>query len=190
MLKIFKSKRRKGVTLVEIIIVIVIIAVLTGIGFWAGASAQESGKQSVALTDLRTFGTMATQMLYEHPQLMTASSITTADGEKILNKYLGEESTFSNGESEKTDAWGNPYEVMFSTADRESGKQEFYVTIYSAGKNGEITTTSLDNDDCGIVVALSDGAVITEMFGFKDSEYDHSSHDLSKIIVNKGTYAS
>lgn len=184
------GKKRKGVSLVEIIVVIIIIAILAAATFLGGGSSQKSAKQAVALSDLDSFKTMASQMLYEHPQLALKSSVTQSEGEKLFNKYLGDTLAFSSGESEKLDPWGKPYEVMFSTTVRNSGKQEFYVTLYSAGANGVIDTTHLDDDDCGIIVALSDGAVISEDFGFKSSEFDHQSHDVSKIIIGKGTYTS
>lgn len=63
------NKKRKGFTLVELVVVILIIAVLAAIAFMGGATAIRQSRESRVQSDLKNFGTYVQDMLYDNPNL-------------------------------------------------------------------------------------------------------------------------
>ena len=63
------NKNRKGFTLVEIVVVILIIAILTGAVFLGGATVVKQSREAKVKTDLRNMATYVQDMMYDNPEL-------------------------------------------------------------------------------------------------------------------------
>ena len=179
-----KLEKRKGFTLVEMVIALLIIGILTAIAFFGGAQLIASARDSRVTSDLRSFDTAIKQMLLENPELMNAEN--TDGAEDLLNRYLSEELKITSGESEKTDPWGKKYKVSYSNTARAGGS-EFYVMVVSSGENVTIDTSTLEKDDMGLTVQLKDGAVRSETFGLKASSFDRTGKNLAEIVIGSAT---
>lgn len=164
----------------EMIIVMLVSVILLTSVFVGGNAMIDSANLTVAQNDLRSFEIAAQQTLMEHLDLQTITDTTKATG--IFNQYLSEEMKITGGKSAKKDPWKNTYNVSFSTAAR-SGGNEFYIMVVSSGKNGSLTTTKLEKDDCGIIIRLKDSEITSEMFGFKNSEFSRIDKNLNEIVL-------
>ena len=136
------NKNRKGFTLVEIVVVILIIAILTGAVFLGGATVVKQSREAKVKTDLRNMATYVQDMMYDNPELQFASkfsagggtaynastkSLTAPDKDNatgalnaltLLNKdYLTADFQMSAKDGaddiETIDAWKNPYLFSF-----------------------------------------------------------------------------
>lgn len=64
-------------------------------------------------------------------------------------------------EATKTDAWDNPYYVIFDCGERhEAGQSDFFITVVSAGPNAQTNVgANIESDDIFLLVQYSDGDV-------------------------------
>lgn len=184
MKNILKAKKRKGFTLIEMVIALLIIGIVTAIAFFGGEQLIASARDARVTSDFRSFDIAIKQMLLENPDLMSVEN--TDDSEALLNKYLSEELRITGGKSSKKDPWGESYQVSFSTASRDGGS-EFYVMVVSGGENVTIATDALEGDDLGLTVILRDGNVRSETFGLKSSNFDRAGKKLTEIVVGKAS---
>lgn len=184
MKNVLKLKRRKGFTIIEMVIALLIIGIITAIAFFGGGQLIASARDARVTSDFRSFDVAIKQMLLENPDLM--SSENTDNSETLLNKYLSEELQITSGKSSKKDPWGELYQVSFSTASRDGGS-EFYVMVVSGGENVTIVIDALEDDDLGLIVSLKDGNVRSETFGLKSSEFDRTGKKLTGIVVGKAS---
>lgn len=211
------KKARKGFSLVELVIAILIIAVLVAAVFAGGSIIIRNSQISRTESDLHNFSIAMETVLnenpyvanikadgtYDYPQYIAtlgADNAITKEGKLVtaLNKLLAEDYKLktdkvavtdshqyrvmnpgeaSTGyvilESKKTDAWGNPYFVVLDYTDKHDGVSEFYITVVSAGPDGQTTigTTNTDynKDDVICVAQYSDGSVASGIYNKADA---------------------
>lgn len=174
----FKNKKKKGFTLIEILVVVLIIGVLfIALVPKIGSStlkAQETGVK----TRFNEFRTASTMLLKEHAgfgKIMNADN----DLETIviyLNDYLDPAVQFDNTtiqgqycNSYAKDPWNNAYRLHVS-ADHDTG--EGTITFMSYGPDGRVVNAeSFDKDAVGadyvLSVAYDDGLVIVNGDGIE-----------------------
>ena len=183
-------KKRKGFSLIELIVVILIIAILALAVFAGGSAAIKKSQIARTTSDLHNFSIAIESAMNETPSVanITAESGMTGTIVKAVNDNLsadyqlhratakatgnlqliqGTADTFVVYESDKTDAWGNPYYVVFDATERHSaGISEFYVTVVSAGPNAQTNisrkdtdVTGIEADDLFLLVQYTDGDV-------------------------------
>ena len=177
-------RARKGFSLVELVVVILIIAILAVAVFAGGSAVIKNAQVSRTTSDLHNFSVAVESFMNEHPEL--ANQYDNTGFATLVNKLSGNLSadyhidptdindapstniTLANGsanylgiyKSDKTDAWGNPYYVLFDCGERNTGKSEFYITVVSAGPNARTELGgTIDSDDIYLLVQYSDGNV-------------------------------
>jgi len=143
------QKKRKGFSLIELIVVILIIAILALAVFAGGSAAIKKSQIARTTSDLHNFSIAVEAAMNETPSVanITAESGMTGTIVKAVNDNLpadyqlhraaakptgnlqliqgttdtqGKTDTFVVYESDKTDAWGNPYYVVFDATERHS----------------------------------------------------------------------
>ncbi len=95
------QKARKGFTLVELLIVIIIIGILAGAMMLVAGTSRDSAEASKIISDLRTVKTAALMLITEDPTIDNDKweGIKTDTGmQNLLNKYLDRPIDFSNYE--------------------------------------------------------------------------------------------
>lgn len=158
-------KRKKGFTLVEILVVIVIIGLLFAIFVpridFASNSARETGVKS----DFRSFELAAEQLMRENAGLgkhETVAKLCAANGG--LNLYLDDALKFSTtGSSLQNDPWNKPYTVQLvgSAANQNNGG----IIFLSGGKDGNIDGTN----DFAMATVYVNGVISSETTGFSSN---------------------
>ena len=142
-MKSIKSQKR-GFSLVELVIVVLIIAVLATVIFVGGGATIAKARESRAESDLYNYEVAAKDYLSSFGSKVVRLSKSTAedDYKKVVdayNEYLGksyyldaESSAPSTGniyssdtsihafKTNKLDPWGNPYYVMFDATPRNT----------------------------------------------------------------------
>ncbi|MDD4698791.1 MAG: prepilin-type N-terminal cleavage/methylation domain-containing protein [Oscillospiraceae bacterium] len=158
-------KRKKGFTLVEILVVIVIIGLLFAIFVpridFASNSARETGVKS----DFRSFELAAEQLMRENAGLSkheTVAKLCAANGG--LNLYLDDALKFSTtGSSSQNDPWNKPYTVQLvgSAANQNNGG----IIFLSGGKDGSLDGTN----DFAMATVYVNGVISSETSGFSSN---------------------
>ena len=187
-----KRKQRKGFSLVELVVVILIIAILAVAVFAGGSAAIKKSQVSRTTSDLHNFSIAIESAMNETPKVanMNAEADFTpivnavkanlpadyalgdapiaADisGNTVVKAGTASTGTYAIYQSAKTDAWDNPYYVIFDATERHNaGISEFYITVVSAGPNAQTTITSdasdkgIEADDIFLLVQYTDGDV-------------------------------
>jgi prepilin-type N-terminal cleavage/methylation domain-containing protein len=194
-------KKRKGFSLVELVVVILIIAILAVAVFAGGSAAIKKAQVSRTTSDLHNFSVAIEAAINETPSVANMDTeanfdpIISAVNSNLSADYQLERLTVdSTGnlvthqsvlspandaaktgnyviyKSAKTDAWDNPYYVIFDATERHNkGISEFYITVVSAGPNAQTTIASTANtgtdgkgieaDDIFLLVQYTDGDV-------------------------------
>ena len=213
----FKTrKQRKGFSLVELVVVILIIAILAVAVFAGGSAVIKKSQVSRTTSDLHNFSVAVEAFLNETPSVANMSSYKDMSDKKVLDSLnaglaedyklslltgaeTGENITTTSGapsdtdkyfiaKSAKTDAWDNPYYVVFDTVDRNgSGKSDFFITVISAGPDaktavdgaigGSNTIASGKADDVFLLVQYTDGDVTAVTY--------NCASDAEKIVTNQ-----
>ncbi len=213
----FKTrKQRKGFSLVELVVVILIIAILAVAVFAGGSAVIKKSQVSRTTSDLHNFSVAVEAFLNETPSVANMSSYKDMSDKKVLDSLnaglaedyklslltgaeTGGNITTTNGapsdtdkyfiaKSAKTDAWDNPYYVVFDTVDRNgSGKSDFFITVISAGPDaktvvdgaigGSNTLASGKADDVFLLVQYTDGDVTAVTY--------NCASDAEKIVTNQ-----
>lgn len=156
MAKRLANKQRKGFSLVELVVVILIIAILAAAIFLGGATVINQARESQVKSDLRNMATYVQDMLYENPDLQYHSKFAAGEGftydpttktftyasetdatkenmevmTKLLNaNYLTAD--FQLGEV--TDAWDNPYLFSYDqTVSQATGETSSCIVVISS----------------------------------------------------------
>lgn len=213
----FKTrKQRKGFSLVELVVVILIIAILAVAVFAGGSAVIKKSQVSRTTSDLHNFSVAVEAFLNETPSVANMSSYKDMSDKKVLDSLnaglaedyklslltgaeTGGNITTTNGapsdtdkyfiaKSAKTDAWDNPYYVVFDATDRNSnGKSDFFITVISAGPDaktdvdgvigGSNTLASGKADDVFLLVQYTDGDVTAVTY--------NCASDAEKIVTNQ-----
>ncbi|MDD4700534.1 MAG: prepilin-type N-terminal cleavage/methylation domain-containing protein [Oscillospiraceae bacterium] len=158
-------KRKKGFTLVEILVVIVIIGLLFAIFVpridFASNSARETGVKS----DFRSFELAAEQLVRENAGLgkhETVGKLCAANGG--LNLYLDDALKFTTaGVSAQNDPWNKPYTVQLvgAAVNQNNGG----IIFLSGGKDGAID----GNNDFAMATVCINGVISSETSGFSSN---------------------
>lgn len=114
-MKRMANKQRKGFTLVELVVVILIIAILAAAIFLGGATVIKQAREAQVKSDLRNMATYVQDMLYENPQLQYHQDFY--DGEFFT--YDANDKKFS-GESNVAGGTGDGAEIDKGTAEDSS----------------------------------------------------------------------
>ena len=162
------SVTKKGFTLVEILVVIVIIGLLFMVFVpridFASNSARETGVKS----DFRSFSLAAEQLMRENAGVSKHSTLATlcASGGGI-NQYLDSALQFdTSGVSSQGDPWNQKYslQLVLQTGAGANANNGALIFI-SGGKDGKIDGTG----DYTMGVAFANGAIISETTGFSSN---------------------
>lgn len=79
--KRMSNKQRKGFTLVELVVVILIVAILAAAIFLGGATIIKQARERQVQNDLKNFGTYVQDMLYDNPDLQYYKGTMTSGNE-------------------------------------------------------------------------------------------------------------
>lgn len=181
MKKLIKNKltsmtKRKGMTLIEVMVVLVIIAILSVAVFIGGNTYINKSREASVKEDFGSFELAIQTMMLENNKYAT-NGIDGAHEDliKLMNVYLADElhiSGTSNSDtfSVKEDAWSNQYKVVFNA---DSTDTEFKVHIISYGPDSITSSTSgnIDENDLMMVVELQKGQITTAYTGFSEENY-------------------
>lgn len=118
-------KMRKGFTLVELLIVIVIIGVLAAAMLLSTGSATASAKASTIISDLRSMKS-AILLLYADSMdnMPTAASLITNAGAVGLKKYIDNAEKYKTDAGYKIEEAGGKWYVSYDTDKLGSDKGE------------------------------------------------------------------
>ena len=90
-------------------------------------------------------------------------------------------------ESNKRDAWDNPYYIILDCADRHEGASDFFITVISAGQNSmAVIGGNIDSDDLMLVTQYSNGEITSRTFDVSEiGDVDTGVKEL-KVTGNSG----
>ena len=167
------TTKRKCFNLVELLFVMLAIAILIVVSFFGGQKYFNQAKITQVQNDFHNIEISITQMLYEHPSLITEKSTDTgfaAERLAQINRYLPEKLQASGAAVpfalSTQDPWAKDYRVYFYT---DNTNAEFFtIAIVSNGPNAKAHTDdgTLEADDLVLVVRLKDAQVRSEYYGF------------------------
>lgn len=189
-------KKRKGMTLVELLGVMVVIAILSVIAIGGISAARDNANVTSVISDMRTFENSVKQMLMIHPEVMKFVYNKPANAAETMVKYLNEQTEeqwdfeFIGGGTDefgtqittnnnsgaiatttiKRDAWGNAYTLYIYFDD--------LATTYRSKEDG---VNLVNSDSCVYMVIASPGKNSTGVgLGADGNNYDA----MSKKIVD------
>ena len=189
---------KNGFSLVELIVVILIIAILAVAVFAGGSAAIKKAHIAKATSDLHNFQIAVEMTLNESPQVANIAAptkkaqlegimdalndnlaadykLTAVDGTLTGNITKDvpttEDTNYIICQSDKTDAWGNPYFVIIDRAERGgSSASEFYMTAVTAGPNAILHLDgAIDVDDVFSLTSYADGDVISATYNMAEA---------------------
>lgn len=174
-MKKFFKQVRKGFSLVELLIAVVVLGILGAMLLAAGTAAQTKARVAVASNDIDsvrnavyTAFTMKTSFMQMHDSEATFKSIVEAINAELDENWewepIGGGASYpaSSGAVAQTkvqrDPWGNPYTMYIYTDD--------WTTTYASGRGGsggtgtiadQMNTPLVDADSCIYLVIASAG---------------------------------
>ncbi len=156
MRKLVRSQR--GMTLIELLIVVAIIGVLSTIVIWNYRRALEVSKQKRTMSDIRAVAVAWEQYAIDHQSYFPAAAYSFPSPVLIPDLRNALQPTYIR-HLPAVDAWNHPMEYGYETGD--NGLGEAYA-IRSLGRDGVVDpnyeTTRTDDFDCDIV--YSNGAFV------------------------------
>ncbi len=175
MKNLLKKSRKKGFTLVEVLVVIVVIGLLFMVFVpridFASNSARETGVKS----DFRSFSLAAEQVLRENAGLAFVSNTTAGDTgkteiEEKLNNYLDNALQFTSGTCNQKDPWHQSYKLYTnSKKDTNNGSLTFVCTGRNTTASVTAVAAAAAGDDFVITVTYKDGVINTWTDGFSSN---------------------
>lgn len=203
-----KQKARKGFSLVELLIAVVVLGILSAIAINTGTTAQKRARVTAALTGLSDYETAFTTAVVTHPGVMgdreeawgtDGSSYTANEAFKRLVFYMNESleadlqlvwNPLTNCfESQKGDPWGGKYTLTeYPLPEGEtdgydpttgSGLKAMRVSIWATGNDaGIIAKKVISADSVGVGLTYQGGNVSTHYHGVND-EYPYTDWRLN-----------
>jgi prepilin-type N-terminal cleavage/methylation domain-containing protein len=175
--KLQAAKKKKGFSLVELMIVIAVIAILFVVLVSRAGFATNKAKETGVKTDFRAFSTAAEQMLRENSGLSGYSDVKDVAAD--LNLYLDDALKFDkSGDSLKLDAWNKAYvlevvlpdEVTEGTETGATAGNNGALIFISGGQNGALETVNdSTNNDYIQATVWKDGYTHTATTGFSSN---------------------
>ena len=142
-----KNIKRKGFTLVELLIVIVVIGILSAMMMLSSTEAVTSARASNIVSNLRNFKTAAMAMYVDYLDNMdqcktpenkdtafptTFAAGTQSDQDKILVKYM------NKGDSNTGDTDTDHYHIVLGTATINSKSMKAYYVMYDNASDSRV----------------------------------------------------
>ena len=160
-----RRRKRKGFSLVELVVVILIIAILAVAVFAGGSAVIKKSQISRTISDLHNFSVQIESFLNSNPNIANLTGTTDFNAidstlisalnadlpedyqltEKVqgLSGDIASVDTNTNVaiyKSAKTDAWDNNYYVIMDSGERHgTNNSDFYVYVVSAGPDAKTT---------------------------------------------------
>lgn len=106
MIRQFKVATRRYITLIEIMIVMFIIALITGVIAYNYTGSLDEGKAFKTVAGMEKLQTILQLAIANNPDLQN-----NIDNPEIWKKVISESPLVSNATSLMQDGWGNTYEI-------------------------------------------------------------------------------
>ena len=135
----FLNKKRKGMTLIELMIVVVIIGIVFAYAFVNAGANTEKAKQARTAEDIAAITSAAAMYVAERPDAAAAIAEIVAVDSKVLNNRL------SKPIKDMVDGWGAPYSI--GTQTNPADTKILVIDCATAGKtdlDGQPFTRKLD----------------------------------------------
>jgi type II secretory pathway pseudopilin PulG len=157
--KSIRNTKTKGITLIEVTIVIVVMLIVAVGGVSSYSSMINKAKMALLLNDFASLKVACTQMYYEHSGLGVKLATEGAFYE-TFNQYVDSNSNLMDDNKTllKSDPWGAPYQVKFT----QVSETETKITIDSVGKSNKV--------DYELLVHYKNGEVRAGTAGFDKNE--------------------
>lgn len=181
MYKLMKKfgNRQRGLTLLELLGVIVIIAILAAVLITRINASMDKARETGIKNDFRAF-TLATETALQESTGVTADGNTLE--EWVINENLDPAMTFkADGETEKkVDPWKNTYTITFAQATDPASAtgtsaNDALIAVTSAGKDKTVGTA----DDFAMYTYLYQGQVSTCTVGYSGDKNQTTELDLT-----------
>lgn len=187
--------KKKGMTLIEVIVVVIILSLLAGITYGSVSSSQNKARVAAVNTDLQAYKDAFTIACVTKPSLIDdriaawtdATTYSSEQGLKRLvrymNEYLDENLAFSWDDelkcyvSRKNDAWGGKY-ILIEYPYQDSGVNYFdptapgnegmlAISIWATGNTDTILEEKTIDKKClGFGAIFKGGATTVSFHGF------------------------
>lgn len=172
------GKGQRGLTLLELLGVIVIIAILAAVLITRINASMDKGRETGIKNDFRAF-TLASETVLQDTSgvLNDGTALTTVE----LNENLDAALQFDAGTlvSDKEDPWKGQYSVEFSQATDPTATattvNDALIVVTSTGKDTSATATG---DDYKLYTYLYNGQVSTCTVGYSGGKNQESDIDL------------
>lgn len=165
----FKKKRLKGITIIEVTIVVVVMLIIAVGGVSSYASSINKAKMAMLLNDFASLKVASSQMMYENSGL-GSGRIDANDFYKFFNQYIDSNCSLSDDNKTllKNDPWDSPYQVRFV----QVSKSETKIFVDSTGKSSKLDYT--------LLIHYKNGEVRVGTAGFDNNEGSDTS-DAAKV---------
>lgn len=202
-----KLKNRKGFSLIELIVAVIVLGILATMVINSGASAQRRARISSALNALENYKTSFTSVCMSYPGVMkdreeawkSATGYTTKQAMSEVVRYMNKnlepelslswDTTLNCYKSAVEDPWGGYY--IITEYPQQSGSTDGYdpttgsglsamrFSIWSTGiDNGVLTDKKVSTKSIGISFIFRNGDITATYHGIEDDELPFIDYEL------------
>lgn len=180
----FVKRVKRGMTLVELLGVMVVLAILAGISIGGISAARDNANTTSIISDLRTYDSALKQVFMLHPEIMKFTADKPANAIEKVVTYVNEQME-SNWRFEVLSGVNGCGAVATSSIKRDAYGNAYTMYIYFDDKtptyNRRDGTALVDSDSCVYIVIASPGKNSTGIgVGVNGDNYDAT----TKKIVN------